>query len=559
MLSGQLCRYEGHRLGSFVHHVQVTMRAIGKGRSMSRRKWFQVLAVTVVAAFLSVLSGVTLAQRNSNNVVPRRFICLVDDSEDAWVIGQATARATGGAVGHVYSHALNGFSIQVPPGIGVAHLRAHGGVIRAEPDLIMHTCATLVPTGVNRIDAEGVLAAGINCSDVGIAIIDTGIQTDHPDLHVEGGTCFSGGTEDPLGYDDDNGHGTHCAGIAAANGTIVGVAPGARLYAVKVLDASGSGYLSDIIAGVNWVTAYAFDVDGRQRIHVANMSLGGQGQSELLYTALSNCPVVFAVAAGNSSADIYGRDGKPGTNDDFIPAAYGGTLPNVHTISAMVDTDGRPGGRGPSTSYGRDDSFASFSNYSRAGAIAYIEPGVNIYSTYLNSGYATMSGTSMASPHAAGLFALELAASGSTKSVLQKDSVYGLRQPSGDPDGQYEPLGYAIYSLTPIAPTLHIGDLDGTATRTSKTWQAKVTIAVHDGGHAPVSGATVVGTWSNGVKSTGATGSSGTCTVSSGSLTSSTVTFTVTGVTKTGYTYNSGSNHDVDGGSNGTTITVKKP
>jgi subtilisin len=515
-----------------------------------------MLVVTVVTACLLVLSGTASAQRNSGNVVPGRFICVVDDFEDALAIGQAAARAHGGTLGHVYNHALNGFSIHVPPGIGVANLRAHRGVIHVEPDLVMHTCA-LVPTGVNRIDAEGVLHAGIDCSHVGIAIIDTGIQRNHPDLNVQGGTHFYGGVEDVM-YDDDNGHGTHCAGIAAANGAIVGVAPGAKLYAVKVLDRTGSGYLSDIIAGINWVTAHAV-VDG---IHAANMSLGGQGQSPALYTAMSNCPVYFAVAAGNSRADIYGPDGLPGTPDDFIPAAYGDNpvndfgLENVFTISAMVDTDGQPGGKGPSTSYGKDDSFASFSNYSRAGAIAYIEPGVNIYSTYLNSGYATMSGTSMASPHAAGLLALAELAGIPPENIASwsQNSPSGLRQPSGDPDGQYEPLGNAGQH---VDLKLHIGNLASTAKKVNtRYWQATVTITVDDQSLATVFHTTVTGTWSNGGRgnSTATTGTNGMCTVSLNNLTSSSVTFTVTGVTAAGYTYDPSSNN-----LKSAVIVVKRP
>ncbi|HSV99157.1 MAG TPA: S8 family serine peptidase [Sedimentisphaerales bacterium] len=360
----------------------------------------------ILPATLLILTSTLWAQPPAGTVIPGRFICLVDDVQDAFTIGQAAVRATGGALGHVYTNALNGFSIEVPPGIVVANLRARSGIIHVEPDIVVSTCAT-VATGVNRIDAEGVLNAGINCSGVGIAIIDTGIDVDHPDLNVMDGVRFYNGGLSDFQYDDDNGHGTHVAGIAAAKGTtIVGVAPGATLYAVKVLSASGSGYMSDIIKGVDWVRLNAEELG----IDVANMSLGGQGYSLALHTAMKNCSsVVFAVAAGNNKIDIYGRDGKYLTNDDFIPAAYGGEFAHVYTISALADSDGQPGGLGPATSYGKDDSFASFSNFSRAGAIEYILPGVSIRSTYPGGGLATMSGTSMASPHFAGLLALQLA------------------------------------------------------------------------------------------------------------------------------------------------------
>jgi subtilisin family serine protease len=518
----------------------------------------------ILPATLLILTSTLWAQPPAGTVIPGRFICLVDDVQDAFTIGQAAVRATGGALGHVYTNALNGFSIEVPPGIVMANLRARPGIIHVEPDIVMSTCHT-VPTGVNRINAEGVLGAEIDCSGFGIAIIDTGIDIDHPDLNVMWGVrYYNGGLSDDL-YDDDNGHGTHVAGIAAANGkTIVGVAPGATLYAVKVLSASGSGYMSDIIKGVDWVTANAFDFDdegneGKQVIHVANMSLGGKGYSPALYTAMKSCSsVVFAVAAGNDKMDVYGRDGKYLTYDDFIPAAYGGEFAHVYTISALADSDGQPGGFGPATSYGKDDSFASFSNYSRAGAIAYILPGVSILSTYPGGGLETMSGTSMASPHFAGIRALQLA-KGNVTSYAQ-NSDFGLIQPSGDPDGKYEPLAYAMYSLDAPVTTkkMDVSDLTGSAKKVNaKTWKATVTVTVKDETGAFVSGATVKGTWNSGSTVTATTGTSGTCSFSSNfSTTVASVTFEVTDIVKSGYTYDATLDSAPDSPDS---ITISKP
>jgi len=495
----------------------------------------------ILPATLLILTSTLWAQPPAGTVIPGRFICLVDDVQDAFTIGQAAVRATGGALGHVYTNALNGFSIEVPPGIVMANLRARPGIIHVEPDIVMEAYGALVPTGVNRIDAEGVLNnKGINCSVIGIAIIDTGIDIDHPDLNVmDGVRYYNGGLYDDL-YDDDNGHGTHVAGIAAANGeTIVGVAPGATLYAVKVLSASGSGYMSDIIKGVDWVRLNA----ERLGIGVANMSLGGKGYSPALYTAMKNCSsVVFAVAAGNDKTDVYGRDGKYLTYDDFIPAAYGGEFAHVYTISALADSDGQPGGLGPATSYGKDDSFASFSNFSRAGAIEYILPGVSIRSTYPGGGLEYMSGTSMASPHFAGLLALGLART-DLVSVTEyaQNSPYGLIQPSGDPDGKYEPLAYAKYSLdAPVTTTrMDVSSLVGSARKVNaKTWKATVTVTVMDETGALVSGATVKGTWNSGSTVTATTGTTGTCSFSSNFSTAvASVTFKVTDIVKSGCTY----------------------
>jgi subtilisin len=228
-------------------------------------------------------------------------------------------------------------------------------------------------------------------------VIDTGIDWEHPDLNVVGGiNCASGNpfrAKCSGNGDDDHYHGTHVAGTIGAidNGIgVVGVAPGARLWAVKVLNSQGSGYTSWIIAGIDWVAARA------DTIEIANMSLGGSGYNQAEYDAIQgavNKGVAFAVAAGNSDADA----------SNFSPAAFG----NVLTVSALADFDGVPGGLGsPTCRNDQDDTLADFSNWGSAVDIA--APGVCILSTYpLEQGeYGTISGTSMASPHAAGALAL---------------------------------------------------------------------------------------------------------------------------------------------------------
>jgi subtilisin len=115
------------------------------------------------AVFAVALMGITtvLALPPDRNLAPNRYICYVDDFEDAWEVGEEAAEFFGGAVGHVYGHAINGFSIQVPRGVPGGMLFMHPAVVHVEPDLVMYACAT-APTGVDRIDAEGVVAAGIN-------------------------------------------------------------------------------------------------------------------------------------------------------------------------------------------------------------------------------------------------------------------------------------------------------------------------------------------------------------------------------------------------------------
>jgi subtilisin len=434
------------------------------------------LSLMVLCA-LSVFS-IGFAQTIPSKVIPGQYIVVLKDNiANPEGVAQDFTKLYGTTKGFVYDYALKGFSAKIPAD-KLANIVSDPRIRFVEPDLIIHALpfdiATkggngngnnqggssqppqTLPTGVNRIDADLSPTANINGVDdrvdADIAIIDTGVSKTHPDLNFYQGITLSGSGKS--GGDDDNGHGSHCAGIAAAKDNtigVVGVAPGARIWSVKVLNAAGSGTLSGIIAGINYVTQHANQID------VANMSLGGTGVSNSYRLAITNsvnAGIFYAVAAGNEHDDVYGADGYFPSNDDYIPAAY----PEVATVSAIADYNGLPGGGGGSSSYGVDDTFATFSNFSynvvggnpvnsSGAAIDVAAPGVYIYSTWKGTGYNTISGTSMASPHLAGAAALYIATHGKPSNA---SDVAAVRQAiinaaiansfTGDPDGNHEKL-----------------------------------------------------------------------------------------------------------------------
>jgi len=241
----------------------------------------------------------------------------------------------------------------------------------------------MIPWGISKTQAtlSYTLAGNGSGAVTGVRayIIDTGLDTSNTDLNRAGHINFTG---DGRNY-DCNGHGTHVAGtVAAIDNTlaVVGMAPGVPVYGVKVLNCAGSGTTTSVIQGVDWVAANAI------KPAVANMSLGG-GASQLLDDAVRNAAakgIFFSIAAGNSATDACTSS----------PARIGGsgntTGLGVMTVAA---TDS-------------NDLEASFSNY--GSCVDIWAPGVNITSLYLGGGLATMSGTSMASPHVGGAAALYL-------------------------------------------------------------------------------------------------------------------------------------------------------
>jgi len=409
------------------------------------------LLLTMMLVALLAATGVALAQQEegsttpgssggaAENAIPHQYIVVLNEGvDDPKSVAREHARRYDADLLYTYDDALNGYAANIPAG-NLNDVRQDPRVSFVSADRKVHATAQSTPTGVDRIqgDASSTLSGnGSGSVNTAVAIIDTGIDRDHPDLNVVGGiNCSSGRT-----YDDGNGHGTHVAGTVAAkddgNG-VVGMAPGARLYAARVLNNAGSGSWSSVVCGIDWVTAHS---GSPTNIKVANMSLGGSGSDDgncngdALHKAICGsvaAGVTYVVAAGNSNTNFSG----------FVPAAYNEVL----TVTAEADFNGQLGGGAAATCRSDvDETPADFSNFTTAGSTdeghTIAAPGVCILSTWKGGTYNTISGTSMASPHVAGTAALLLSQQNlttqQTMSKLRSDAAtqpasYGF---TGDPN-----------------------------------------------------------------------------------------------------------------------------
>lgn len=342
-----------------------------------KRYVIAVALCSAAAALLLSLPTFGAEERLQRKIVVFRSGAVNESAKDALV-------ARFGGVVRKDLRLIGGKAVLLPPR-SVAALAAHQSVLRVDDDIEVYALGALaraagkpapaqppqsLPWGVRRVGAD--LVWGVTAgSAVKVAVVDTGIELSHPDLsgNIKGGY---NAIDSWKSANDDNGHGTHVAGIiAAANNAIgvIGVGPAANLYAVKVLSRTGSGYLSDVIEGLDWAVA-----NGMQ---VVNMSLGSSSDVQSFRDAVRrvyDAGVTMVAAAGNSGGAVN------------YPAAY----PEVIAVSA---TDS-------------GDALASWS--SRGSEVDLAAPGVEIFSTYKGQTYRALSGTSMASPHVAGAVALLL-------------------------------------------------------------------------------------------------------------------------------------------------------
>ena len=369
---------------------------IGRSRLISTRAVVLAIVAAGLAPGSTAQAAAPLRGAGAADVVPGRYIVVLKRGASS-VAKERTKRAArdrGATISHDYRHALNGYAAKLTPA-ALSAVRADPAVAYVEADAVVRatTTQTSAPWGLDRIDQRNLpldasYSYTANGSGVKAYIIDTGVRLTHAEFGGRAVTGFdavtAGGTAS-----DCHGHGTHVAGTVG--GSTWGVAKQVAIVAVRVLDCSGSGTTSGVIAGVNWVTGD--HLAGQSA--VANMSLGG-GPSSALDTAVNTSiadGVSYAVAAGNNNSDACGAS----------PAR----VPSAITVGATTTTDAR----------------ASFSNYGPC--LDLFAPGESITSSWYTSNTATntISGTSMASPHVAGVAALYLEANPSATPAVMATAI----------------------------------------------------------------------------------------------------------------------------------------
>ncbi|GLB45549.1 putative peptidase S8 family protein [Lyophyllum shimeji] len=364
-------------------------------------RFFTAVLAAIALAVPALAAPTTLhaVQKYNGETTGRYIVKLKDGVSKASVLGEAKAKST-----HADWKIINGFASELDEETLNA-LRAHPDVEYIEEDGIMHAFDTQTdaPWGLSRLSSTYSLSgyddSALDFSytydsssgyGVDIYVVDTGILTTHSQF---GGRAYWGATFGGYADADGNGHGTHCAGTAA--GSQFGVAKAATLIAVKVLSDQGSGAVSDIVSGLDWVLSSAQSTGAPS---VVSMSLGGSASTSLdnAVAKLTNGGVHVAVAAGNSNTDAGSTS----------PAR----APSAVTVGA---TD-------------INDSRASFSNY--GSVVDIFAPGVNVISSWIGSDYATneISGTSMATPHISGLIAYLIGLNGNVSPATMSSNIKSL-------------------------------------------------------------------------------------------------------------------------------------
>jgi len=484
-----------------------------------------VIAGVVVALVFSLVGPVAMAAQPPEKVdVLIRFDRQPGPSEEGLVHG------AGGCIKYTY-HLVPAIAASVPEA-AIQGLSRNPRVTIIEPDIAVYaTDGELDDTwGVKHIGAGTVHDAGNKGAAVKIAIIDSGIDYTHPDLSANyvGGYDFVNDDLDPM---DDYGHGTHVAGTVAAadNGFgVVGAAPEAEIYALKVLDSNGSGYYRDVIAALQWAVDNGIQITNNSY----GSSLAPESTVEAAFDAAYAAGVLHVAAAGNSG-------NPPGKGDNVeYPARW-------ESVIAVAATD-------------QSDSRAKFS--CTGSAVELSAPGVQVNSTLLGGGYGEGSGTSMASPHVAGTAALVIAAgiTANNDELRQRlvDTAYDLGVPGLDAKYGYG-LVDAVAAAAGVSPppppppppgeTMSVESIVMStdyrnAGRNIFLWAIATVTIVNESG-AAVEGAIVDGHWEGATtdSDSGATDTEGRVSLQSDNVknppSGTTFTFVVDNVAKEGWTW----------------------
>jgi len=390
---------------------------------------FRIVLGPIVVLLCLAAHGVALAQevQTPERAIPDQYIVVLDDQQvpraQVRARTDALVRQHGGVVLQRFENALRGFSIRMSATAAAALARSPG-VRYVEQDSVREIVATQTGAtwGLDRIDQrdlpiDGTYTYDTDASNVSVYVIDTGIRSSHADFGARVSAIGFTAINDGNGTNDCNGHGTHVSGTIG--GTTWGVAKGVTLHAVRVLGCNGSGSTSGVIAGIDWVTA------NHDTPAVANMSLGG-GASIALDDAVRRSiasGVTYAIAAGNSSADACSSS----------PARVSQAL----TVGSSTNADAR----------------SSFSNFGTC--VDLFAPGSNITSAWNTSNTATntISGTSMASPHVAGVAALYLAGDPTATPATVNAAVVNnasLNKLTGVGTGSPNRLLYSRFGAPPV-------------------------------------------------------------------------------------------------------------
>ena len=374
-----------------------------------------IRALSILTGPALLCTGAATSAKAPGDLIPDRYICVFKPGPiSPGLEARTILPRVGGQLRHVYTHVLHGFSASMSA-TAVSNLLTKNPLLDyCEQDRVV---SLPEPTGSAVITARpgggggggstqstpwGVSRVGGPGNGVGkfAWVIDSGIDLTHPDLTVDVADSKSFLASDPSA-NDANGHGTHVAGIIAAKNNnigVVGVAAGATVVSVRVLDSSGNGDDSGVIAGIDYAVAQA-------------QSLGHQHDAINLSLITASMASMDAAVAAAGAAGFYVTIGAGNYSDNagnYSPAEADGA--NVYTVSA---TDSK-------------DTFARYSNYGNP-PIDYAEPGSSILSTYRGGTYATLSGTSMAAPHLAGILLLN-------NGVVHTNGKTALRDPDNNPD-----------------------------------------------------------------------------------------------------------------------------